>query len=61
MTGVNMQCESCMYYDYTDESDEKECTVSLDEDEMLRLASDRKFACPYYKYFDEYKMVRKQN
>ena len=35
--------------------------TTAQKDEMLRLASDRKFACPYYKYFDEYKMVRKQN
>ena len=36
------------------------CTVDFDEDEMVRLVTGRG-GCPYYKYYDEYKSVRKQN
>ena len=55
-------CEDCLYYDYADdEGDEMICTLDLDEDEMERLASGRYKGCPYYRDFDEYKRVRKQN
>lgn len=55
-------CEDCLYYDYADdESDEMICTLDLDEDEMERLASGRYQGCPYYRDYDEYKRVRKQN
>lgn len=50
-------CESCAYFMY---DDEYECYVNLDEDEMSRFMSDSFFNCPYYKYGDEYSVVRKQ-
>ena len=37
------------------------CTVSLDEDEMLGFMLGRVNACPYYRQYDEYKSVQKQN
>ena len=54
-------CESCVYYDYNDEDDMYECTVNLDEDEFLRFMTARTSGCPYYKFYDEYKSVQKQN
>ncbi|MBP5289157.1 MAG: hypothetical protein J6Z79_04710 [Clostridia bacterium] len=55
-------CEECLYYDYADdEGDEMICTLDLDEDEMERLASGHYKGCPYFRDFDEYKRVRKQN
>ena len=53
-------CESCAYFDYDEEYDEYYCTVNLDEDEMARFMSDTFYNCPYYKYGDEYSVVRKQ-
>ena len=55
------RCETCAYYDAVDDSGELECTVSLDEDEVISLASNPSYVCPYYKFYDEYKFVRTQN
>ncbi len=54
-------CESCVYYEYDPDFDADICTVDLDEDEYARYLSGRSASCPYYKYYDEYKSVRKQN
>ncbi|MBR2634000.1 MAG: hypothetical protein IKD31_00285 [Clostridia bacterium] len=54
-------CRDCLYFDYDDQSDEEICTLDLDEDEMERLASGRYKTCPYYRFYDEYKLVQKQN
>ena len=54
-------CESCLYYDYDEEYDSYICTVTLDEDEAVDFMSGRNNECAYYKYYDEYKSVRKQN
>ena len=52
-------CEECLYYDYDEEYDEYYCTMNLDEDEVMhRLHSDK---CPYFRFGDDYTIVRKQN
>ncbi|MEE0970318.1 MAG: DUF6472 family protein [Clostridia bacterium] len=53
-------CEECEHYDYDDECDMYYCKMSLDEDEMVSFISGKKQSCPYYKYYDEYKSVRRQ-
>lgn len=54
------QCESCAYYDYDEEYDAYGCTINLEEDDVSTYYSTRT-SCPYYSYYDEYKIVRKQN
>lgn len=54
-------CETCVYYDYNDEDDIYECRMDLDEDEFLRFMQSSTQGCPYYKFYDEYKSVQKQN
>lgn len=57
-------CRSCLYYDYSEDIDDYECMLSLDEDEYVRLAqygASGHADCPYYRFYDEYKSVRKQN
>ena len=54
-------CEYCEYYDYNDESDQYECKMDLDEDEMSAFLSGFTAECHYFKYYDEYKSVSKQN
>lgn len=54
-------CETCVNYDYNEEAECYECRVSLDEDEMMKFLSDTFADCPYYEYYDEYKIVKKQN
>lgn len=53
-------CESCMYYEYDDYYECYTCAVKLDEDELSRFITDTYYDCPYYKYGDEYSIVRKQ-
>ena len=55
------KCLSCEYFDYDDKTDTEDCTRGLDEDDMLRFMTGQTAACPYYKFYDEYKTVRKQN
>ena len=57
---IPTNCESCEFYD-VDEDGTPECSVSLDEDEFFRFVSGHNSECPYYRYYDEYKSVRKQN
>ena len=53
-------CESCVFYDYDEDWDSYVCMMNLDEDEMVRFLSGENRACPYYRYYDEYKSVQKQ-
>ena len=36
-------------------------TFNLDEDEMQRFMTSQTFNCPYFNFYDEYGIVRKQN
>ena len=56
-----VRCEDCVYYDIDEEYEEYVCTLSLDEDEMERFMTRKNKGCPYYKFYDEYKSVQKQN
>lgn len=53
-------CESCLYYEYDEEYECYTCGMDLDEDEMAHFLLERHFACPYYRFGDEYTIVRKQ-
>ena len=52
-------CESCEFY-LLDDDGEYYCNLSLDEDEMCDFLGGRTRACPYYRFYDEYKSVNKQ-
>ena len=54
-------CETCEFYDFDDDLDAYVCTMRLDEDEMERFLQKRNPSCPYYRFYDEYKSVQKQN
>lgn len=53
-------CENCMYFEYDEELECYVCLMNLDEDEMYRFMQNTFDNCPYYKYGDEYAIVRKQ-
>ena len=56
-----VSCDTCEYFDFDEDIGENVCTLDLDEDEYRNyLLRDTK-GCPYYKYYDEYKSVQKQN
>lgn len=54
-------CESCANYIFDEECECYFCDMQLDEDEMQRFLTSQTFNCPYYNFYDEYKIVRKQN
>lgn len=54
-------CECCWNYVFNDESGCFECQMDLDEDEMTRFLSGTVWQCPYFRFNDEYEVVRKQN
>lgn len=58
---VAAACEDCTYYDYDEEYGDYVCTQSLDEDELALVCRDGSKSCPYFKFYDEYKSVQKQN
>ena len=58
---MSNNCESCEHYDYDEYLDEYVCNVDLDEDEYLDYLTKKSSGCPYYKFYDEYKSVQKQN
>lgn len=53
-------CEFCTNYIYNDEMEFYECLVNLDEDETYKFMTNSIFECPYYRFDDEYKIVKKQ-
>ena len=55
-----VSCESCTYYIYNEDYESYVCDKSVDEDEYIRLMTDRYFQCPFYRNGDEYAVVRKQ-
>ena len=55
-----VSCESCTYYIYNEDYESYVCDKNMDEDEYIRLMTDRYFQCPYYRLDDEYAVVRKQ-
>lgn len=56
-----VNCESCVHFMYDDDYDMEMCELDLDEDEMERYAQGRYKECPYYRFYDEYKSVQRQN
>ena len=57
---VQSRCEDCEFYEEGELGDAW-CNMSLDEDEMAEFLSRNTGRCPYYRYYNEYKSVRKQN
>ena len=63
MKGKKMQssCDTCNNYVYDEDYECYTCEMDLDEDEMARVMQHGASECRYYKLYDEYMMVRKQN
>ena len=58
---VKSICENCANYVYDDEYDCYCCQADLDEDDVQRLFVSGNRECPYFNFYDEYSVVRKQN
>lgn len=53
-------CDSCVNYVYDDEEEMYYCDCDLDEDDMYRFMTSQTFDCRFYRYDDEYGVVRHQ-
>jgi hypothetical protein len=60
MSKVQGTCEMCMYYEYDEDYECYTCQMNLDEDEMARFMMNQVSHCPYFRFGDEYMIVRKQ-
>lgn len=60
-TKKSTPCESCVHYDVIDEDGTYGCTVDIDEDEAYAERANAKSECAYYRFYDEYKSVQRQN
>lgn len=54
-------CEMCVYYILDENTENYECSVNMDEDEVMRFLQSPNYDCPYFNLDDEYSIVRKQN
>ncbi|MBQ9827147.1 MAG: hypothetical protein IJM62_00530 [Lachnospiraceae bacterium] len=55
-----MNCEECSFYEYDDEEEEYFCSVNMDEDEYARLLEQGSRECPYFRFDNEYEIVKHQ-
>ncbi len=57
------RCEDCQFYVYDEENDCYVCDNMIDEDEFERATASLRngMRCPYFRFYDEYKVVKKQN
>ena len=53
-------CETCAFYIYDEVYGAYLCDMNMDEDDYVRIMSDRYYQCPYYRNGDDYAVVRKQ-
>lgn len=54
-------CEECWNYVFDERTGTFYCQMDLDEDEMSRFLAGARWNCPYFRFNDEYEVVRKQN
>ena len=60
-TDLSTPCETCAYYDVIYDDGTMGCTIDIDEDDCYREKEGSRRGCPFYKFYDEYKTVQKQN
>lgn len=57
---MDILCENCLNLAYDDEMQEYYCTINLDEDELAQFYSSSNKKCPYFRFGDDYTIVKKQ-
>ena len=58
---IKAVCEQCLYYDFDEELGTEVCQMPMDQDEMSDWLSMEEKRCPYFRFYDEYKSVQRQN
>lgn len=56
---MQTDCNECMYYEYDEEYDCYSCIMCIDQDDAERFL--HYSSCPFFRFGDEYTIVRKQN
>ena len=56
-----LDCAHCVFLSYDERTGEEFCDCDLDEDAFAALLASRSDGCPYFRLYDEYGTVRKQN
>ena len=56
---TKIECENCLNFEYDEELEDYVCSINMDEDEYIRFLHEKK--CPYFRFGDEYSIVKKQN
>lgn len=59
--GIRGTCEECDHYIYDEDWDCYACEIELDMDDAEKIMSYSRWDCPYFRFRDEYRIVRKQN
>lgn len=54
-------CETCEFARIDEETGDIICDARLDEDDMVDFYVQGNGRCKYYRFYDEYKLVQKQN
>ena len=57
---MTTNCENCMNYFYDEEYEGYTCVMDLDQDDA-EFFINSKSRCPYFRFGDDYTIVRKQN
>jgi hypothetical protein len=58
---IDALCETCEFAYIDDETGDLVCSNIFDEDEMVSFMTNDNCRCKYYRFYDEYKTVQKQN
>ncbi len=58
---IDAICDTCEFARIDDETGELICDAMLDEDDMVDYLIRGNGRCKYYRFYDEYKLVQKQN
>ena len=58
---ANSCCEMCSNYCFDEDSEAYVCMVNMDEDDYMRYIMSAGNKCPFFRFDDEYAIVRKQN
>jgi len=55
-----MSCDYCNNYVYDEDDETYYCAVDMDEDDYVRLMSNKNSSCPYFASNNEYEVVKHQ-
>lgn len=58
---ADLLCDQCINYTYDEDGEAYVCCINMDEDEMMHLLSSKYKKCPFFRFGDDYTIVKKQN